>query len=73
MKIPKYIDELLDRRARCAESFIECDSKIAEWLENNNIDVSPDDIRTGACSLVEPWSSAYSVMEAIENAKTQKK
>ena len=66
MKIPKYIDELLDRRARCAESFIECDSKIAEWLENNNIDVSPDDIRTGACSLVEPWGSIDAIRRCIE-------
>ena len=38
MKIPKYIDKLLDKRARSAMQFISCDNKIVEWLEKNNIE-----------------------------------
>ena len=65
MKIPKYIDELLERRARCADLFISCDNQIAEWLEKNNIDVPEVDIRTGACSLCEPWSSIEAIRSCI--------
>lgn len=65
MKIPKYIDKLLDKRARSAMQFISCDNKIVEWLEKNNIEVSSDHILTGACSLCEPYSSIELIRDCI--------
>lgn len=65
MKIPKYIDQLLEQRAKAALTFILCDTKIVKWLDKNNIQVSSDDILTGACSLTEPYSSIDSIRECI--------
>ena len=65
MKIPKYIDKLLDKRAKSAMDFMSSDCQIAEWLEKNGIDVPSDDICTGACALMEPYSSINSIRECI--------
>lgn len=66
MKVPKYIDKILYQRAKAATKFSVCDSKIVEWLNKNNIEVSPDDILTGAVSLCEPWGSIRHIRECIE-------
>lgn len=66
MKIPKYIDKLLEQRAKAAETFLECDWKIFNWLEKNGIEVNPDDINTGACSLCEPWGIIESIRDCIK-------
>lgn len=68
MKIPNYIDELLERRAKAAETFMSVDLKISEWLDKNNIDVGSDDIGTGACSLCEPYCSIDNIRKCIEEA-----
>lgn len=68
MRIPKYIDELLESRAKAAERFIHADIQIAEWLDKNNIDVGPDDINTGVCSLCEPRSSIANIRDCIRKA-----
>nr|DAJ50989.1 MAG TPA: hypothetical protein [Caudoviricetes sp.] len=65
MKIPKYIDQLLEQRAKAALTFISCDSKLVEWLDKNNIRVPDDDILTGACSLMEPYGSIDIIRECI--------
>ena len=66
MEIPKYIDKLLERRARAAETFMNADRKISGWLNKNNIVVSEDDVLTGACSLCEPWSSIDHIRATIQ-------
>lgn len=38
MKIPKYIEKALDKRAKAAEEFIAYDDIIVKFLEKNNID-----------------------------------
>ena len=65
MKIPKYVDQLLEQRAKAALTFTSCDSKIAEWLDKNNIQVPSDDILTGTCSLMEPYGSIDIIRECI--------
>lgn len=67
MKIPKYIDMLLEKRAKSAMDFMNCDSKIVEWLEKNNVEVSTDHILSGACSLIEPYSSINHIRECIRS------
>ena len=67
MKIPKYIDELLKKRAKAAEQFRATDVKIQDWLEKNNIAVSNDDIATGAVSLCEPYTSIENIRECIRD------
>ena len=65
MKIPKKIDKLLEKRAKAAMNFIAADVEISKWLDSKNIVASPDDINTGACSLLEPYSSIEHIREAI--------
>ena len=65
MKIPKYIDKVLEKRAKAAADFIDADSKIVKWLDKNDIAVSADHILTGACSLCEPYSSIEHIREVI--------
>lgn len=68
MNCPKYIRELLERRAKLASDFISVDSKIVNWLNVHEILVSDDDIRTGAESIVNPYASIYRILDAIEDA-----
>lgn len=65
MKIPKYIDKLLEKRAKLAFNFMVVDSQIAEWLEKNQVEVSGDHILSGACSICEPYSSIDIIRQAI--------
>ena len=65
MKIPKYVDKALQKRAKAAITFIAEDAKIVQWLKKNNVDVSNDHILTGACSLCEPYSSIETIRQAI--------
>lgn len=66
MKIPKYIDELLESRAKAAERFNHYDFILSEWLDKNEIDVESCDSHGGVESLVNPWASAQRVRRAIE-------
>ena len=66
MKIPKYINKLLEKRAKSAMTFINCDNQIVEWLDKNNIEVESDHILTGACSLCEPYNSIARIRQCIE-------
>lgn len=68
MKCPKYIQELLERRAKLASDFISADLKIVNWLDDHEILVSDNDIRTGAESIVNPYASIYRILDAIEDA-----
>ena len=68
MKCPNYIKEALLHRARHAGFFLDCDYKIAEFLERNHIKVDSDDILGGAESYVNPFDSAQRIFDAIEAA-----
>lgn len=67
MKIPKYIDKLIDRRCRLAEELNKVDSQLSEWCEKNGIDTYTDYLRTGILIYSEPSNAAYHVREDIEN------
>ena len=65
MKIPKYINDLLNKRTKCANDFLYFDHKISEWIEKNGIDVPLEDYGTGARSLFEPEDSAETIRQCI--------
>lgn len=71
--IPKYVDKLLEKRAKAAEKFIEADSQIVEWLEKNSIVVDEIHINTGACSICEPYLSIDAIRTCINEQKGQSK
>lgn len=65
MKVPKYIDILLNRRARLARSLLEIDWTITEFLQRNNIEVDTSDYCGGVEIYVNPESSSSRVRQAI--------
>lgn len=67
MKIPKYINKLLDRRARLAEDLNSVDCMITNWITDNNIDVEEYDYNTGVEMYANPYASADRIREAIKN------
>lgn len=67
MKIPKYIEALIEKRKKLATELISTDWKLSEWLEKNGVDVEAYDIRGGCEMYVNPWASADRIKRAIEN------
>lgn len=67
MKIPKYIEKLMERRAGLAVLLNHADCKLAEWLEKNGVEVEEYDIYGGCEMYVNPWSSADRIKQAIED------
>ena len=67
MKCPNYIRDLCYKRAKAASRFMDYDYKIAEWLEEHNVQVEGYDIHTGCESIVNPYSSSDRIIKAIED------
>lgn len=58
MKIPKYIENLIDEQTRLAERLLSNDIKLCEWLTKHNIDINgdiADCVRLGAVMICEPY------------------
>lgn len=67
MKIPKYIENKLDRRARLAEELMLIDLEISNWIDKNDVLVDTDDYRTGYEMYTNPYASAERIKQAILN------
>lgn len=67
MKIPKYIDKLIDRRCRLAEELNKADFQLSEWCEKHGINTYTDYLCTGVLIYTEPSNAAYYVREDIQN------
>ena len=67
MKIPKYIERALDRRANAALDLMAADRIISDFIEEYHIEVEEADYLTGYEIYANPISSAYRVREAILN------
>lgn len=67
MKIPKYVEKFINRRANLASQFCEVDNKLSKWIENNNIELDSEDYYGGVESLMNPWDSARRVEQAIKD------
>ena len=75
MRIPKYIDEALRKRANAAFRFLQHDVVVSEFIEKYNIDVNFEDYGGGVESILNPYGSENAVREAIlahENNKEEK-
>lgn len=67
MKIPKYIEKLIERRAGFAVLLNDADWKLAEWLERKGIEVEEFDIYGGCEIYRNPWDSADRIKQAIKD------
>lgn len=67
MKIPKYIDKLIERRAKLAENLNLADCLLTEFIVKNKIDVAEYDYATGVEMYANPYASAERIREAIRN------
>ena len=67
MKIPKYIDKLIERRKELAMKLAEVSSELDGWLEKQGIDIYTDYCMTGCLIYCEPFVAAKCVREDILN------
>lgn len=65
MRIPKYIDEALRKRANAAFRFRQYDDVVSKFIEQHNIDVNFEDYSGGVESIFDPYGSEKAVREAI--------
>lgn len=65
MKIPKYIDEALQKRANAAFKFLQYDDVVSIFIEKHNIDVDFDYYCGDVGSITNPYESENAVREAI--------
>lgn len=65
MRVPKYIREALERRARAAETWEKYDCIITDFIEKNDIDVPSEDYCGGVEGIVHPWDSANTILNCI--------
>ena len=65
MKIPKYIDRLIERRTKLAEQLNSVSTELDEWLENNEIPTGNDYTRTGCMIYCEPYTAERCVRDDI--------
>ena len=69
MKIPKYVQDLIDRRCYLAAQLAEVGWKLDEWLDKNNIVCESYDTHTGVEIYCNPYSSRHRIIEAIKNSQ----
>lgn len=65
MRIPKYIDEMLERKARVAEKYNELEYQIDTWLRKNNIEIELCDDSGGTEGIVNPRDSIARIRQCI--------
>lgn len=69
MKIPKYVDKLIERRMKLAYELMDVSSQLDTWLENTGFDLSElsDYTRTGCMIYCEPDAAASNLRQDILN------
>lgn len=67
MEIPKYIEKMVERRAKAADILGSLDYKLAKWLEQNGVEVEECDISTGCEMYANPWAAANRILCAIRD------
>lgn len=67
MKIPKYIDVLIQRRMKLAMKLQDVSSQLDDWLIEQGISTQNDYMQTGCMIYCEPHTAAECVREDIEN------
>lgn len=72
MKIPKYVERLIERRERLAMQLMDVSSELDEWLEKNGIQTGTDYTNTGCMIYCEPHTAAKCVIEDILNKNKER-
>ena len=72
MRIPKYIDGALRKRANVAFKFMDYDCIVSDFIEKHGIELDPMHYGLGCESFLNPDSSANAVREAILAHKNNK-
>ena len=67
MKIPKYVQKLIDRRCKLADELAEVSYALDVWLDENKIQCETYDTHTGIEIYCEPHSSRQRIINAILN------
>ena len=67
MKIPKYVQKLIDRRCKLADELAEVCYDLDMWLDKHNIDCEMCDTNTGVEIYCNPCSSKQRIINAILN------
>ena len=65
MKIPKYVQKLIDRRCKLAMDLMNVCYNLDTWLDKNNIECEDCDTHTGVEIYCNPYDSRNRVIEAI--------
>lgn len=71
MKIPKYVDKLIERRMKLALELMDVSSQLDKWLKNNDFDLvkMTEYTITGCMIYCEPYTAAHLVRQDILNKK----
>lgn len=72
MKIPKYVQKLIDRRCKLADQLATVCWELDEWLDKNEIECETYDTHTGVEIYCNPCSSKMRIMKAITDHPTEK-
>lgn len=71
MKIPKYIENILNKREKLAYQLNECEVKLDDWLIKNGANFSDKDICdaviSGCMIYIEPTTAKDLVIDYIQN------
>ena len=69
MKIPKYIQKLIDRRCKLADQLAEVSYDLDVWLDKHNIECETCDTHTGVEIYCNPCSSKQRIINCILSHK----
>ena len=69
MKIPKYVQKLIDRRCKLADELAGVCYDLDMWLDKHNIECEMCDTHTGVEIYCNPCSSKQRIINAILNKK----
>ena len=69
MKVPKYVQQMIDRRQRAAEQFNHYDYELSTWLERHGVITEECDVFGGVESIVNAGASADRIRKAIKDTE----
>ena len=67
VKIPKYVQNLIDRRCKLASQLADVCWELDEWLDKNNIECETCDTHAGVEIYCNPYASKNRIIEAIKS------
>ena len=67
LKIPKYIEQALQKRVKAAVQLMDIDEIITDFINENNIDAEYEDFCGGCEMYINPYDSAERIRQSILN------